>query len=130
MRHPPFALVPAGDSRRGVERRARNFREDEWAIYLGGVVAAGIHVGRRNPRGADVDLVRRLAASYCGSGEELAAYVKWLLLRTENRLQQAPLWAMVERLAGELLRRGSLSYREACWTMEAPSKSPGAESRT
>jgi hypothetical protein len=116
--HPAFALIPVEPGRRDGERRGRNLREDQWAIALAGVVAVGIRTGRRSFRGADVDEVRRTAAPYAGSGEELAAYMKWLLLRTENRLKQAVWWRMIEVLAHELLSQGTLSGREARWLMQ------------
>ncbi len=100
------------------ERRAEKRLEHRIVVLGAGVVAVGILTGRRAWRGEEIDEAKRLAQQRCSSGEEIDAFLKWLLVRTENELRLAPWWRMVEALAAELIDRDRLSGQEAVWVMQ------------
>jgi Peptidase family M41 len=107
----------------------KNFRPDiysdnktkarvEQAIVMlfAGAAAENKLAGKRNRAGEDDDFQKavNLAASQCGSDEEVGAYLNWLWVRTRVLLDLPWLWAAVEALAQELLKYRKVSYQKAC----------------
>jgi len=117
--HVPFDPGEQSDPPTDRERRAEKRFEHELVIHLAGMAACSVLAGRRSWRGDDLDRARQLAAARCSSGEEVEAYLKWLLIRTENELRMPVWWRMVETLAAELLKRKQLPYTAARWVMES-----------
>ena len=117
--HVPFEPAPEADPPTDRERRAEKRLEHELVIHLAGMAAAGVLTGRRTWRGDDLDRARKLARARCTSGEEIDAYVRWLLIRTENEIRMPVWWRMVQALAAELLKHKQVSYTRARWLMES-----------
>ena len=82
---------------------------------LAGYVAEKIFTGRRGLTGAVDDFQRAFdyACFITGSVEETSAFVKWLLIRTENMLRLPHNWAAVQAIAGELIKVKKIGYNKA-----------------
>lgn len=117
--HVPFEPEGETNPEGGQERRAEKRLEHQIVIHLAGLAATGVLTGRRLWRGDDLDKARQLARQRCASGEEIDAWLKWLLIRTENELRMRPWWRMAKILAAELLRHKQVSYTRACWLMDS-----------
>jgi hypothetical protein len=101
------------------DSRTRNFIEGQVLIDLAGPIAEARYKGSKRRLGAHGDRGNALALLgwLSGSQKECAAYAAWLYARTENLLAQGYVWRMVEAVAAELLRKGTLSgeqLRECC----------------
>lgn len=120
--HVPFVL-PDEPLRPGPdgygERRAEKRLEHRIVVLVAGIAAEGVLTGRRSWRGEELEAAKRLALTHCSSGEEVDAYLKWLLVRTENELRKVAWRRMADALAAALEEHGELSYAQARWIMEA-----------
>ena len=101
------------------DARTRNFIEGQVLIDFAGGIAEARFKGSKRRLGAHGD--RSHALTLLGwlsaSQKECAAYAAWLYARAENLLAQGYVWRMVEAVAAELLRKGTLSggqLRECC----------------
>jgi ATP-dependent Zn protease len=106
------------------ERRAEKRLEHAIVVHLAGMVALGILTGRRSWQGDDLDQARQLAEQRCGNGEEVGAYLRWLLVRTEDEMRFPVWWRMVESVAAELLKHREVAYAQAQWVMQAALQQP------
>ncbi len=120
--HVPFVPADGADPESDRERRAGKRRENQIVIQLAGMASLGVLSGRRLWRGDDLEPARQMARPRCGSGEEVDAYLKWLLVRTENEIRMPAWWRMVETLAAELVQHKQLPYSRARWLMESTLK--------
>jgi hypothetical protein len=101
----------------GVDGRVRWRIEQAIMISMAGVAAQGrvsddaerIESGSQSDRETAVNLALFVSR---GEPDEAQAYVKWLGLRVGNLLAEPVWWAGVERLARELLLRGTMSGRD------------------
>ena len=84
-------------------------------IGLAGYVAEKIFTGRRGLTEAvdDFQIAFDYASILTGGAEETSAFVKWLLIRTENMLRTPQNWAAVQALAEELLKVKKIKYHRA-----------------
>ena len=89
--------------------------ERQIRIVLGGEVACGLFVGRKNWHLSqeDAQACLRLADSQCGSEEEANAYLEWLLLSVQNHLKLPHNWVCVCAVANALMKQKTLSYHKA-----------------
>jgi len=120
--HVPFEPSDEADPQSDRERRAEKRFEHQLVIQLAGLAAVGVLTGRRNLRGEYLDRAKELARLRCSSGEEVDAYLKWLLIRTENQMRMPVWWRMIQSLADELLKHKQLPYTQARWIMESTLK--------
>jgi hypothetical protein len=102
-----------------TDRRTSARIEREVLIGLAGLVAEGIHRGRRNHGGASSDCrqVSNLASYHYGYGEVLTKWIDYMLARTEALVGSPPNWVKVEALAKQLIihrRLGVKRVREVC----------------
>jgi hypothetical protein len=88
---------------------------DAVVTALAGFEAQFRFSGKRPWRSArsDHDQALDLALRACCSGEEAAAYVEWLSVRTRQMFSVPSTWKAVRALARSLLRQQRLSYKEA-----------------
>jgi ATP-dependent Zn protease len=106
----------AKDFDRGEDRECM---EKELLTLWGGAVAEEVIYGDSRGEKADVADAKNLVQGACwledksADGEEVTAYLKWLRLRTKNKVQNHGGGAVLEKLAKRLLEKGSLSYSEA-----------------
>ena len=82
-------------------------------VSLAGCAAEAIKRGRHNYSGAASDMQQAsdLALHVSGDGEEASAYVKWLWVRTRNRLKQPLVWKSVAAVAETLLEEKTLGAK-------------------
>jgi hypothetical protein len=100
--------------RRERDNRTRDFIEAQALIDFAGGIAEARFKGSRRRLGAcrDRNNALTLLERLSGSRKECEAYAAWLYARTENLLAQGYVWRMVEAVAAELLRKGTLSGRQ------------------
>lgn len=93
--------------------RTRKVLEGAILCSLAGPAAERIFSGRHNWRGAAGDLryVTNVALCFVPDSEEASAFISWLWIRANNIVQSR--WRMVEILAAALLKRETLSYKDA-----------------
>lgn len=106
------------------ERIGRSALERDILISLAGGVVNLLLTGKRDHLGSYTDLHHALdlAEGVCGSPKECRAYVNWLFVRCEGMVKSPPNWHAVEVLAGELLKREKIPYREAREIIQAAKK--------
>jgi ATP-dependent Zn protease len=100
--------------RKGVQRGSVDFIEQEILISLAGMAAEARLTGRYDRGGAGRDLryVRTLALQRA-SEKQLDRYERRMLAKVENLMSDEALWAAVESIAKELMKRGQISGRAA-----------------
>ena len=81
-------------------------------IGLAGYVAEKIFTGKR-AADDDFQIAFENACIITGSAEEASAFLKWLLIRTENMVRLPHNWAAVQALAEELLKVKKIGYHRA-----------------
>ena len=85
--------------------RTRAQIENGVMAALAGPTAEHLYSGRRNNRGASDDhhYAVDLATYEVSEDKELEAYIRWLSVRTRNRLTVPANWSAVKAVANELL---------------------------
>jgi ATP-dependent Zn protease len=99
---------------KAVFRPSEDWLEREILIALGGIAAEARHTGAYawDGAGRDQQFVRGLAVQRVGV-KKAERYERRLLAKAEHLLARAGTWQAVERIAAELLRRGTISGRTA-----------------
>src|SRR5436309_3008735 len=100
--------------RKAAFRPSEDWLEREILIALGGIAAEARHTGTYawDGAGRDQQFVRGLAEQRVGASKA-ERYERRLLAKAEHLLGRAGAWRAVERIAAELLRRGTISGRTA-----------------
>jgi hypothetical protein len=95
--------------------RARRWIESEVTIFAGGYVAQQFFAKKRIIGGArgDWPAIFDLLSLHSRSVDEISAHHALLTIRARNLLLQPFSWRMVEAVAGELLQRYILNFKEA-----------------
>ena len=99
-----------------MTRRTRERIEERIVISLAGPHSQTRFTGEFDELGAREDFGRALELAEHvtgGDDEESRAYVEWLTRRTVRLMRQPQFWPAVESLAGALLERGEIAYRDA-----------------
>jgi ATP-dependent Zn protease len=93
------------------DRRTRDRMEARVITLFAGPAAEMKFTGRRNHIGAQSDYgcADNLASYFCGSNEELEAYLGWLRARAENLIVQPHRWHAVQMLVKTLMERRRVS---------------------
>jgi ATP-dependent Zn protease len=99
---------------KGVFRPSEDWLEREILIALGGIAAEARHTGEYawDQAGRDQQYVQRLAVQRAGP-RQAERLQRRLLAKAEHLLAREDLWLAVQRIAAELLRRGTISGRTA-----------------
>jgi len=96
----------------GIEKKV----EQEIIILFAGSIAQAKYLGR-NPRGwskfHDVDTAINLGMGVNGSMKTTEAYLNWLFVATKEMFNQEKTWTEVGAIAQELLKKKTLSGKEA-----------------
>jgi len=89
--------------------------EKQIKLTLGGEVACGLFVGRKNWKLAEDDIQACLSLVYrlYDDDEEAFAYLNWLLLSVRNELNLPDNWGCVCAVAEALMKQKTISYRKA-----------------
>jgi ATP-dependent Zn protease len=100
--------------KKGAFRPSDDWLEREILISLAGLAAEALRTGHYAYDGAarDLQFVRRLAVERAGE-RRAERLQRRLLAKVEHLLARAENWRAVERIAAELMRRGSISGRAA-----------------
>jgi ATP-dependent Zn protease len=98
-----------------VFRPSEDWLEREMLIALAGLAAEALRTGDYAWDGADRDYryAYGLALDRTGAARQADRLVRRVLAKVEHLLSREVNWRAVERLAGELLRRGEVSGRAA-----------------
>ena len=97
---------------RNVDRRTRERAEARIIGLLAGSIAEAKLIGQDVPKSGsrvDLDQAASLAKCFCGSDEEVEAYLESLYVRTKQLFDSPHVWAAVEALAGELFKHTRVS---------------------
>lgn len=99
---------------KGTFRPTEDWVEREILIALGGLAAEARHTGTyaHEEAGHDLAYVRRLALDRAGE-RRAERLERRLLAKVEHLLDKEENWRAVERIAAELVTRGSISGRTA-----------------
>jgi ATP-dependent Zn protease len=99
---------------KGGSRPTKDWVEREMLISLGGVAAEARHTGNHDWGAAarDWQYVHSLAVERAGE-RRAERLIRRLLTKAEHLLSRGGNWEAVERIAAELLRRGTISGRAA-----------------
>ena len=100
--------------RKGVQRGSVDFVEQEILISLAGMAAEARFTGVYDRGGAGRDLrhVRSLALQRA-TEKQLDRYERRMMAKVENLMADDAVWAAVESIAAELMKRGQISGRAA-----------------
>jgi ATP-dependent Zn protease len=109
---PKLTWAGVCEFRKGQARPSDDWLENEILISLAGPVAESFHTGKFDETGAarDLRIARKLMLART-SERSLPRYERRMLGKTESLLRDEPLWKVVELLAAELLKQGTISGR-------------------
>jgi ATP-dependent Zn protease len=101
--------------------RTRTRVEHEIMTSLAGHIAEKIASGRTDNVGASFDnhAAVDLASYVTSSDGEMNAYLEWLRIRTESLLLLPLHWDMIEEVANALMKRETISAKDAKKIMQA-----------